>query len=63
VDHLFADWLEYLYDLCLVWAPEVQGGAVVEGDCGELGIAFFEYCLQVPANRIGSKSFSRISSR
>ena len=22
------------------------------------GIAFFEYCLQVPANRIGSQSFS-----
>jgi uncharacterized protein (DUF486 family) len=22
------------------------------------GIAFFEYCLQVPANRIGSKTFS-----
>jgi uncharacterized protein (DUF486 family) len=22
------------------------------------GIAFFEYCLQVPANRLGSESFS-----
>ncbi len=22
------------------------------------GIAFFEYCLQVPANRIGAKTFS-----
>ena len=22
------------------------------------GIAFFEYCLQVPANRIGSRTFS-----
>lgn len=24
------------------------------------GIAFFEYCLQVPANRIGYKSFSAV---
>lgn len=24
------------------------------------GIAFFEYCLQVPANRIGSYSFSTV---
>ncbi len=24
------------------------------------GIAFFEYCLQVPANRIGSASFSAV---
>ena len=30
----------------------------MEGDPGELGIAFFEYCLQVPANRIGAKTFS-----
>ena len=30
----------------------------MEGDCGELGIAFFEYCFQVPANRIGSYEFT-----
>jgi uncharacterized protein len=24
------------------------------------GVAFFEYCLQVPANRIGSESFSLV---
>jgi uncharacterized protein (DUF486 family) len=27
------------------------------------GIAFFEYCFQVPANRIGSYEFNAASSR
>ncbi|MBB5340061.1 uncharacterized protein (DUF486 family) [Edaphobacter lichenicola] len=30
----------------------------MEGDPGQLGHRLFEYCLQVPANRIGSKTFS-----
>ena len=30
----------------------------LESYSGELGIAFFEYCFQVPANRIGSYEFS-----
>ena len=32
-----ADWVEYFYDVCLVWTSEVQGSGVVEGDPGELG--------------------------
>ncbi len=27
------------------------------------GIALFEYCLQVPANRLGSKTYSPTNSR
>src|ERR1700722_4024728 len=32
-----ADWVEYLYDLCVVRAPQIQGSCLVESDPGELG--------------------------
>ena len=53
------DRFECLYDLCLVWTPEVPRGVAVEGHPRQLqGIAFFEYCLQVPGNRIGSQVYT-----
>ena len=42
----------------LVRAPEVQVGAADPGDLVSWGIAFFEYCLMVPANRMGSAVYS-----
>jgi len=42
----------------LVWSPQIPRIAVVDRHSRELGIAFFEYCLQVPANRIGYGEFS-----
>ena len=42
----------------MVWTPEVQVFATDAGDPGQLGIAFFEYLLQVPANRLGSAVYS-----
>ena len=32
-------------------------GSVIRG-FGQLGIAFFEYCFQVPANRLGSEHYT-----
>jgi uncharacterized protein len=37
----------------MVWPFEVQGRRPAARHCGELGIAFFEYWLAVPANRWG----------
>jgi hypothetical protein len=56
-DHRPFDGLERLHDLRLVWPPEVQGRAADHVILVSWGIAFFEYVLQVPANRIGSTSF------
>jgi len=58
--HRPADHLKYLYDLRLVRPSEVPAGALVQSHCDQLGIAFFEYCFQVPANRIGSYEFSAV---
>jgi len=41
----------------LVGSPEIQGSTALGGDPGELGIAFFEYCLAVPANRWAARLF------
>lgn len=46
------------HDLRLVWPPRVQGLAAVAGGAGVLGIACFEYCLAVPANRHGHGAWS-----
>ncbi len=50
--------LQRLHDLCLVWPSEIQGRAAGAGRAGELGIAFVEYWLAVPANRWGSAVYS-----
>jgi uncharacterized protein len=51
--------VECLHDLRLVRAPEVQGGAALPAVILiSWGIAFFEYCLAVPANRIGHGVYS-----
>jgi uncharacterized protein len=42
----------------VVWTLEVPQRGAVESGAGEWGIAFFEYCFQVPANRIGSYEFN-----
>ena len=42
----------------MVWPSQVQGELAPARDCGELGIAFFEYCLAVPANRWGSALYT-----
>lgn len=42
----------------MVRASEVPQRCAVEGGDRELGIAFFEYCFQVPASRIGSYKFT-----
>jgi len=53
-----ADWVEHLHDLRVVWPPEVQGVALWKVILVSWSIAFFEYCLQVPANRLGSEVYS-----
>jgi len=50
--------LQYLHDVCLVRASEAQGQRVLFAILASWGIAFFEYCLAVPANRIGSTVYS-----
>jgi hypothetical protein len=57
-NHHPAHHLRHLHDLCLVWSLEVPQSAAFQSDHDQLGIAFFEYCFQVPANRIGSYEFS-----
>jgi hypothetical protein len=49
---------KHFHDLRLVRPPEVPQFRPLEGDLGELGHRFCEYCFQVPANRIGSYEFS-----
>jgi len=50
--------LQSVHDARLVRPPQVQICAAGDGDSGELGIAFVEYCFAVPANRIGSAVYS-----
>jgi Putative member of DMT superfamily (DUF486) len=52
--------LQPVHDLRLVRPPALQGGAARACHRGELGIAFFEYCLAVPANRWGSAVYSAV---
>jgi hypothetical protein len=53
-----ADLLEHLHDHRLVRPFEVQKQAAPARHSGERGIAFFEYLLQVPANRWGNSVYS-----
>jgi hypothetical protein len=57
-NHRLADYFEHLHDVCLVWPLEVSRFRSLESYFGELGHRFFEYCFQVPANRIGSYEFN-----
>jgi uncharacterized protein (DUF486 family) len=50
--------LQCFYDDRLVRPPEAQKGAADSCDCRSWLIAFFEYCFQVPANRIGYGEFT-----
>jgi hypothetical protein len=50
--------LECLHDDGLVLAPALQGGAALAGHSHQLGLAFIEYCLAVPANRYGSAAYT-----
>jgi len=46
--------LQHFHDLRLVWPPQVSGiTATLDVILIAWGIAFFEYCFQVPANRMG----------
>ena len=60
MDHRSAHLLQHLHDLRLVRPPEVPPGGALEGDLISWGIAFFEYLLQVPANRIGAARFTPV---
>ena len=53
-----ADRLQRVHDARLVRAPALQGGAARRRHRGELGIAFVEYCMAVPANRWGSAVYT-----
>ena len=56
--HRAADHFQHLHDLCLVRTLEIPRGTALQSDRSDRLIAFFEYCFQVPANRIGSYEFS-----
>src|SRR5437763_13739701 len=57
-DHRPADHLQCVHDLCLVRSPEIPPDPLIKVIVVSWLIAFFEYCFQVPANRIGSYEFS-----
>ena len=42
----------------LKWFPQSRSAPLLRIVAISWGIAFFEYCFQVPANRIGSATFS-----
>jgi uncharacterized protein (DUF486 family) len=56
--HCFADNLKHLHDLRLVRPLEVPQRRSLKVILASWGITFFEYCFQVPANRIGSYEFN-----
>ena len=53
-----ADRLESVHDRCLVRTPKYKSKPLLAVILVSWGIAFFEYCLQVPANRWGSGVYS-----
>ena len=50
---IIAHHFEYVYDIRVVWASEIYLQTTVARGHRKLGLAFFEYCFQVPANRWG----------
>jgi len=53
-----SDHLKCIHDLRVVRTPEASFRTFVDRDPRRWGIAFFEYCFQVPANRWGYGEFS-----
>lgn len=53
-----AHYLKYFYELRLVGDLTYRQAPLFKVIVVSWGIAFFEYCFQVPANRIGSCEFS-----
>jgi uncharacterized protein len=51
---------QHLHDLRLVRSPEVPAGPLFKVILVSWGIAFVEYCFQVPGNRIGSYEFGAV---
>lgn len=50
--------VQYLHDLRLVRPSQYKTSALWIAIVASWGIAFFEYCLAVPANRIGAEVYS-----
>lgn len=50
--------LEYFHEPGVVWALKFRNSALWIVIMASWGLAFFEYCFQVPANRIGSYEWS-----
>jgi uncharacterized protein len=48
------------YDVRLVWTPKFTHKSLWIVILASWGVAFFEYCLQVPANRVGSRTLSAV---
>jgi uncharacterized protein (DUF486 family) len=51
---------KHFHDFRLVWTPEISAVTLFKVILISWGIAFFEYCFQVPPNRIGSYEFSAV---
>ena len=58
VAHRSADRLQHLHDHRLVRAPEVHHPPFHWAILASWGIALIEYCMAVPANRIGHEVYS-----
>lgn len=52
------DNFKYFYDFCMVWHLKFKSAPLLLVILISWGIALFEYCFQVPANRIGHEFFS-----
>jgi hypothetical protein len=50
-----------IHDIRVVWPSEIQGHNTLEVILVSWGIAVFEYCFQVPANRIEYERFRHLS--
>jgi hypothetical protein len=57
-DDSAAHHLQHLHDVCLVRTSEYREVPLYKVILASWLIAFFEYCFQVPANRIGSDEFT-----
>lgn len=50
--------VQHIYDICMVRAPAFQIARLMECHFNQLADCFFEYCFQVPANRLGHEVYS-----
>jgi uncharacterized protein len=53
-----AGWFQHIHDAGLVWASALQGEPLIGVIMASWGIAFVEYCMAVPANRLGSAVYT-----